>query len=246
MRELLTVGLVFGLTAGSAPGLHAADRAAALAVLEKAVKARGGADGLARAAVASRTGKGSIALPGADQTFTTEEIFNLPTQSRVKIDGNKVKIMEVLNGDRGWKLSAGGGAVELDRGRLAEVQEEAYVWWLVTLAPLLKDGFDLDVLPETKVDGRPAVGVKVTARGRPDASLYFDKESGLLVKVARRAREAGVPVDKEYYYSEYKDVDGVKVPGKEVVHLNGRKFTEVQYSDCKFLSRPDESAFARP
>jgi hypothetical protein len=179
-------------------------------------------------------------------TFTTEEIFNLPTQSRVKLEVNRTPIMEVLNGERGWKLSAGGGAIEMDRGRLAEVQEEAYVWWLTTLAPLLKDGFDLDVLPETKVNGRPASGVKVTARGRPDTSLYFDNESGLLVKIARRAKEAGVPVDKEYYYSDYKDVDGVKVPGKEIVHLNGRKFTEVQYSDYKFLRKPDESAFARP
>jgi hypothetical protein len=243
---LVVLGLVFALTTGSAPCVRAADRAAALAVIEKAVKAQGGADGLTRAAVAGREGKGTVSVPGSEATFTTEEVYNLPMQSRVKIDGNKIRIVQVLNGDRGWKLSAGGGAIEMDRASLTWTQEEAYVWWLATLAPLLKDGFELDVLPATKVNGRPASGVKVTARDRPDVSLYFDTESGLLVKIARRAKEAGVPVDKEYSYSDYKDVDGVKVPGKEVIHINGRKFSEVQYSDYKFLRKPDESAFARP
>jgi hypothetical protein len=242
MRKLLTLGLVFALPAASA---RAADRAAALAVIEKAVKAQGGADGLARAALAARGGKGVLALRGSDLPFTTEEILNLPNQSRVKLEVNRAQIMEVFNDDRGWKQS-GGATIAMSPGRLAEVREEAYVWWLATLAPLLKDGFDLDVLPEINVDGRPAAGVKVTARGRPDAALYFDKDSGRLVKIRRRAKEAGIESDKEYFYSDYKDVDGVKIPGKEVVHLNGRKFSEVQYTEYKFLRKPDESAFARP
>jgi hypothetical protein len=246
MRGLLALGLVFGLTAGTTPSVRAADRAAALALIEKAVKAQGGADRLARAAVASRGGKGALTLRGADLTFTTEEVLNLPAQIRIKNEANKTVLVRVLNGDKGWLQSAGGVTAEMPRERLVEIQEEAYVWWLVTLAPLLKDDFDLDVLPEIKVEGRPAAGVKVTARNRPDASLYFDKESGLLVKIARRARETGIELDKEYFYSDYKDVDGVKVPGKEVVHLNGRKFSEVQYSEYKFLGKPDESAFARP
>jgi hypothetical protein len=244
MRRLLTLGLVFAVSA-AAPCAQAADRAAALAVVEKAVKAQGGADGLARAAVAARGGKGVLFLRGTDLPFTTEEVLNLPNQSRVKLEVNRTQIMEVCNGDRGWKQS-GGTTIDMGPARLAEVREEAYVWWLATLAPLLKEGFDLDVLPEIKMEGRPAAGVKVKARGRPDAALYFDKDSGALLKIARRAKEAGIEYDKEYFYSDYKDVDGVKLPGKEVVHLNGRKFSEVQYSEYKLLRKPDESAFTRP
>ncbi len=243
MRGLLALGMVLGLTVAPAA---AADRAAALAVIEKAVKAQGGIDSLTKAAVARRGGKGALTLRGSDLAFTTEEAFNLPNQVRIKIESNKVQILRVLNGDKGWLQSAGGVTIDLDRDRIGEIREEAYVWWLATLAPLLKDGFDLDVLPETKVNGRPAAGVKVAARGRPDVALFFDKESGLLVKIARRARDTGVEVDKEYFYSDYKDVDGVKVPGKEVIHHNGRKFSEVQYSEYKILDRPDDSAFARP
>jgi hypothetical protein len=245
MSRLLVLGLMIGWACGVGDTARAADRAAALAVVERAVKAQGGAEGLARAAVAVRAGKGILAL-GAEVPFTSEETLNLPTQLRVKLDVSKMQMVRVLNGDKGWQQSAGGQTLELTRERLGEVQEEAYVWWLVTLVPLLKDGFDLDVLPEIKVDGRPAAGVKVSARGRPDAALYFDKDSGRLVKIRRRARETGVEVEKEYVYSDYKDVDGVKVPGKEVVTINNRKFSEVQYAEYRFLRRPDESAFTRP
>jgi hypothetical protein len=229
----------------AAVAVRADDRAEARAVVEKAVKAQGGAEGLAKAAVATRSGKGVLSL-GAEIAFTSEETYNLPGQLRVKLEAGKMQLQRVLNGDKGWQQSAGGETIELAKDRLAEAQEEAYVWWLVTLAPLLKDGFDLAPLAEAKVNDRPALGVKVSARNRPDAALYFDKESGLLVKIARRARETGVAVDKEYFYSDYKDVDGVKVPGKEVMHVNGRKFYEVQYREYKFLGKPDEGAFARP
>ncbi len=244
MSRIAVLGLMIGW-ACSGDFAQGADRAAALALVERAVKAQGGAEGLARAAVAVRAGRGILAL-GAAVPFTSEEVLNLPSQLRVRLDVNKMQMVRVLNGDKGWQQSAGGQTLELARDRLGEVQEEAYVWWLVTLAPLLKDGFDLDVLPEVKVDGRPAAGIKVSARGRPDASLYFDKESGRLVKIARRARETGVEVEKAYFYSDYKDVDGVKVPHKEVTTVNNRKFSEVQYTEYRFLRRSDESAFVRP
>lgn len=243
MRGKLAWMLVVALTCATAA--RADDRAAALAVIEKAVKAQGGAEGLGKAAAATRSGKGVLSL-GGEVAFTSEEVYNLPGQMRFKVLAGKVQLLQVLNGDKGWQQSAGGETSELVKARLEEAQEEAYVWWLVTLAPLLKDGFDLTPLPEVKVNDRPAVGVKVVARGRPDAALYFDKEDGKLVKIARRARVSGVAVDKEYLYGDYKAVDGVQVPGKELTTVNGKKFSEVVYREYKFLSKPDDSAFSRP
>ena len=139
-------------------------------MVAKAIKAHGGLEGLTKAATAARAGKGVLLVRGLDLNFTTDEVLNLPNQLRVRLEVNKTQLMRVLNGDKGWEQSAGGMTLEMTRDRLAEARDEAYVWWLVTLAPLLKDGFDLDVLPEIKVDGRAAVGVKVASRGRPDAA----------------------------------------------------------------------------
>jgi hypothetical protein len=233
--------VVCGLAAGPAA---ADDRAAALAVVERAVKAHGGAEVLGRAAAAVRTGKGVLLVGGSEVPFTTDEALNLPNSLRVRVEVGRTEMVRVLNGNRGWQRS-GGETAEIGRDRLGEIQEEAYVWWLVTLAPLLKAGFDLTPLPDVKVNDRPAAGVKVAARNRPAVALYFDKETGLLVKIARRAREAGLPVEKEYFYSAYKEIAGVKLPTRETVTLNGRKFSDTTYGDYQ-LRQPDEGAFARP
>jgi hypothetical protein len=226
--------------------VRADDRETALAVLEQAIKAHGGADALARSANSTRSGKGTITVEGKDLSVNTEAVLSLPDKQRVAVVVEKqLPITIVLNGDKGWKLT-GGAAADLPKESLTELRGEAAVWWLATLVPLKKAPFELSPLPEIKVNGQPAVGVKAASKGQPDAKLYFDKGSGLLVKIERRAKEAGLEVFKEYFYSDHKEIDGVKVPLREVHHVNGRKSFDVTLTAFKVLAKPDESAFGKP
>ena len=88
----------------------------------------------------------------------------------------------VLNGDKGW-IQAGGATRELTKQDLKERREELYVWRLMNLTPLLNEEFKLTRLADAKVGGREAAVVKVEHKDYPDARLYFDKKSGLLVKL---------------------------------------------------------------
>ena len=117
-----------------------------------------------------------------------------------------------------------------------------------TLVPLLRDkAYRLHALGEMKVGGRPAVGVRVESRGHKDVNLYFDKKTGLLAKVERRALDdAGKEVTEESFCSGYKDVGGVKLPMKVVVQHDGKKFLEMEFSEYRFLDKLDDSEFARP
>ena len=58
--------------------LHAQDRAEALAVVDKAIKAHGGAEALAKASLALRTGSGVMTFFGKDMNFTDEVILGRP------------------------------------------------------------------------------------------------------------------------------------------------------------------------
>src|SRR5262249_26193470 len=145
----------------------------------------------------------------------------------------RAQLIVVLNGDKGWMLTGGGTAQEMNKETLSERREELYVWWLMTLTPLLKDGFELKPLADAKVNDREAAVVKVSRQGHSDLPLYSNKKSGLLVKIARRASEAGVALNKEYLYSDHKDFDGAKMPGKEIITMNGNKLSEVKFTRCK-------------
>ena len=58
------------------------------------------------------------------------------------------------------------------------------------VTPLLEDKtFELSPMGETKIEDRPARGVRVVMKGQPDVSLFFAKDSGLLVKVDRRGQD---------------------------------------------------------
>lgn len=244
MRTILLGSLLAVVTA--ALPARAGDRERALAVIEQAIKAHGGADGLARAAQMERTGRGVMPRAGGDVEFTSQDIVSLPDRVRLSIRLGQAEILTVMSGDKGWQKPAGGSAVELRKDQLEEYRGAAYVWWLATLAPLQKADFGLATAPDARVNGRDAAGVRALRRGQPEVALYFDKQSGLLVKVAQRTRLVGVPVEQEYVYSDHKEFNGVKLAGKEVLSVNGKKMHEVRYTDCKFLSKIEDSTFARP
>jgi hypothetical protein len=247
MRRALRLALALGVLYGAAGPLRADDRDKALALIERAIKAHGGEAGLAKVAVSTRTNAGTQTQPTGEVSFTSTVTQGLPERVRMDIEAEKrVKLVTVIDGDKGWVQPGGGSTIPLDRDRLKEMKGEAYVWWLATLVPLKQAGLTLATVPEVKVDGKPALGVKVSGRGEPDAKLYFDQGSGLLVKIERRAPETGVPVNKEYYFSDFKEFDGVKLPAREVMTVNGRKWYEVKVLTYKFLPKVEDSAFARP
>jgi hypothetical protein len=63
--------------------------------------------------------------------------------------------------------------------KLAEAQEETYTHWVATLVPLLKEtGFRLEPLAESKVEDRPAVGIKVEDDPLPPVSLLKPSDNG--------------------------------------------------------------------
>jgi hypothetical protein len=226
------------------------DRAAALAVVEEAIKAHGGADALAKLRTVVRKSAGRMTVADKEILFANESTAQLPDRWRVEADlragEQKLHLLQVVNGDKGWQ-STGGAVAELTAERLKEVREDGCVWWLTTLLPLTKGtSLRLAPLPETKINGEPALGVKVSSKGHADVSLYFDKQSRLLVKTERQAVEAGAPVAREETYSGYKEFDGIKLPTRVVQTAGGKKFSEITEAAYKFPPKVEETTFAKP
>ena len=243
MRLLIVA--VWLIWLGLPTSVRGGDRDKALQVIEQAIKAHGGAEALEKAQMCSRSGKGVVFTPSGEDRLTTEEMVHLPDSCRVVLEFGRNRITLVLKGDKGWMQSAG-VTQELNKEALRERRDDLYVWWLVGLTPLRKEEFTLTPLADVRVERQDAAVIKVSRRGYPDVRLFFDKKSGLLLKSARRATEAGFAFTKEHVYSDYKDCDGVKLPGKEVVTNNGNKLVEVSFSDYRLLRRIDDKTFDKP
>ena len=86
----------------------------------------------------------------------------------------------------------------------------------------------------------------VKSKGHDDTRLYFDRETGLLVKIARFTKSGGATVEKEYLYSNHKEINGLQLPTRAVEMINGRKFSEIKSASYKFHSRVSSFSFTRP
>ncbi|HZY85230.1 MAG TPA: hypothetical protein VFE78_10395 [Gemmataceae bacterium] len=193
MPQLTPVLLALALLA---PPAAARAEDAPRAVIERAVRKMGEAV-LERKTAVRATVKGKMFLSGADQSFPMlcESLNDRGRRNRVtyrvELGGNKVEAVVVFDGDHSWH-GVNGRAQDFGPDERKAVGVSSYVDRVTNLVPLLKDKtFSLAPLGEDKVEGKPAVGVKVSSKDRPDVSLYFDKASGLLVKYAYRSRGMG-------------------------------------------------------
>jgi hypothetical protein len=197
-----------------------------------------------------RRATGTMSFFGQEIPFSDELTLQLPDKSRLVVEGGpegqKTKFTIVSRGDRAWQ-STGGTVMDVTKDRLQEIQEELYVLWVSTLVPLKTEkGFSFIALADGKVGDRDTTSVLVSRQGRVDLKLSFDKPTGLLLKIERKAKQAGITIDKEYLYSGYRLVDGVELPSKYTERASGKKVVDVTSITYQFLSRADSSMFEKP
>src|SRR5947209_8768143 len=224
MRKFLVPSVVVCLCL--CPAAYAAADDAPRQIIEKAVKA-GGAGNLAKLKVTRSKFRGTLETQGVTANITGEMLVQLPGQMKLvmnaEIQDQNVTISYVLNGAKGW-LQVAGNTMAIEGADLEDEKEGLHAEQARMLVPLLRDkAFRLAPLGEIKVKGKDTVGVKVSSPGHKDINLYFDKKSGLLAKDERRGLDDNKQeVTEEVFYSEYRTIEGVKVPGKLLDHCDGQ------------------------
>ena len=248
MKKLLVM-MVSTAVMGALIGLaRAADDPKA--VLDKGIKALGGEDKLGKLKAYSMKSKGKVFIQGSPNEFTmevtTQGLDHTHSRFEGEFNGQKIEVTSVIAGDKGW--STFGDAGELDADRVAHEKRNLYLQVLpVTLSRLKDSAYKLEAAKEEQVDGKPAVGVKITGPGQKDFILYFDKDSGLPVKLVGSAFNfMQEEVNQEVTYGGYKDFDGIKRPTKVETKHNGEKVVEAEVTEFKLLDKVDPKTFTKP
>jgi hypothetical protein len=77
------------------------------------------------------------------------------------------------------------------------------------------------------------------------ATLYFDQQSGLLLRVVRYGKTQIGRVPTQIDYSDYRDVGGIKMPfHMTFAWLDGRD--AIQLSEIQVNAPIDDAKFGRP
>jgi hypothetical protein len=223
----------------------------AKAVIDRAVAALGGAAKLGAAKAVVWKTKGKMHRNDADNEFsskvTAQGVDHFRQDFEGEFDGNPVKGVTVLAGDKAWR-KFGEETRKLEDDALASQKRNVYLQVVPEMPLLLKgEGFKVETGEEEKVGGKPAAVLKVTGPDGKEFQLFYDKESGLPVKMtATVAGRQGNEFAQETTFGNYKDFDGIKRATKIVTKRNGTKFLDAELTEFKVLDKVDPKTFAEP
>jgi outer membrane lipoprotein-sorting protein len=234
------------------PSVRADDAADAKAIVAKAIKAIG-AKIDDKPVMMTWKDKGTFTGGGIKMPYTGDWAYQGPDKYRFDISGDfngmKIDFLVVVNGTKAWESSMG-KSQEITGEKLAQTLAEVYQFHVLSLLPLLTDKeFKLTTAGEKDVIAKKAAVVKVMRDKRPTITLYFDKESGLLVKnelMVKDEFQNWKEVLDEGYYEDYKDVGGRKVFTKMRVVRDGKPMIDSTLSDQKTPEKIDAKLFEKP
>lgn len=240
------VPVIAAVAPGSTPGGEASSEGmsrtampTADQILAKFIQASGGAEAIQK--VSSRVANGVILGPGGHR---------LPVEVFSKASGGQRRVMHmphgetvmVYNGHEGWMQNAGGQAREVTGGELEAMELGANLH----LALNLKQRFSrLHAGRPEQVDGREADVLMGFNPGQAPVKLYFDSQSGLLVRTETFTATPLGYDPMQVDYADYRNTDGVEAPFRETVAQPGLSYT-IQFEQVRQNIPVSDSEFAKP
>jgi hypothetical protein len=229
------------LVMATAPGLPRPD-----IIVDRYLQAIGGAEKLnaITSYVATGTSQGFRGFGGGGSV----QIFAKHPDQRsmvieYKAEGRDATVRS-FDGKTGWiktplnvlgEYQLGGG--ELDGARLdAQMTFPGQIKQVLTR---------MRTLDPTEINGREVDVVQGNGLRGLFATLYFDTETGLLTRMVRFGSSPIGRLPTQFEFSDYRDVDGVKLPFKtDFVWLDGRD--AIQLNEIRLNLPVDASRFDRP
>ena len=250
MRAMLLSFFGLGLFLVASSSLRAQDDLRA--VIDKAIKAQGGEERINKHKAGTSKSKGTVDVQGMSIDFTEEAFFHLPNKvksvQQLNIMGMPFKIMIGFDGAKAW-LNVNGKDVDMMLDKIADLMHEQIYLSEVTRLTTLKDKkFELFSLGEAKVQDKPAIGIRVANKDHKDINLFFNKETGLLVKFEHRTVDFNTQqeVNEERIITEFQDKDGTKEPKKAIINRDGKKYIDVEVLEVKYQDEIDDTQFSKP
>ncbi len=206
-------------------------------ILEKYLAAVGGSDALLK--IKTRVQKGNIDSFGEKYPI---EIFSEGPDKRVSISHpSSGASITAYNGQTGW-LAMPRGFHQMTAAEQQAASIDAQLYFAARLPDLYKE---FRVRPGEAIEGKSTVVLSAKGKDKPSLRLYFDQESGLLLRLVRYAETPLGRNPTQIDYADFRAVDGVKIPCRWTLTRPNGRFT-IQVDDIKQNVPVDEKLFVMP
>lgn len=192
-------------------------------VIEKHLAAMGGREALGKLTSRKATGTITIELPNGAIGGPVEMYSKAPNKVRAYMSldlsamglNDKMTLDQKFDGTSGWVLDSLQGDRQITGNQLDNMKNGEFP------NPLLNhktNGMKVELLPNETVAGKAAVVLRITPKVGSVTKLYLDAETMLVVRAIASVNvpEQGGDIETVSETSDYRTVDGVKVPFKTV------------------------------
>jgi zinc protease len=228
----------------SRPPATADPAAAARALLDKVIAAKGGLERLR--AVKSLTVRTRGRMTGQEQAVTVEATTYLqyPNRFRNEVKLPEASVVQVFDGTRGWTKDPAGihdAAPEEIRNIQTNFQRDTIALLLGAYDGVVR----VRLLPDVRGDnGTRYHALEMSSRTLDPVVVYVDPETSLVAKQSYVAAGPGQPIVEERF-SDYRAVDGVQI-AYTATQKAGDRAVERTVTDIRINDALDPRLFTRP
>ncbi len=250
MKKICAMLALFGLLTGlnMISAWAQADQAKKAAegknALEEWIVAQGGREAISKIKDNKLSCVLNLVAQGLNGSFTIQQ--KNPGKIRQDIDIMGMKIVQAYNGTKGWMANPATGAVEEMPELLQQEMKRGAIDNVLMLNPD-KYGVVFTLEGRQSIEGKEYLILKETYSDGFVATHYLDSETHLLFKtVAMSLGQMGEKVERETFMSDYRDVQGTKVPFSININQGGAKYATCSVKEYTFNTNPDDAFFDKP
>lgn len=191
------------------------------------------------------TATGKLNQGGLEIPFV--QISARPNNIRIEGTFQGLTFIQTYNGTEGWMLNPFTGATEAQpmtadelKGLKIQADMDGMLWdW--------KDkGYKVELDTTVDVEGTMCYKIDVTTAEGDVYSSYIDTESYLMIKTHTKTTINGVEVESDTFYSNYKDVNGIILPGTIENRYNGNPGEVIIIDKYEIDIQYEQSKFEKP
>ncbi len=208
-------------------------------LLEKYVQAIGGSAALEK--ITSRVEQGKLSSPDGSQ-FPIEVYAKAPNMRLSVMHTPRGENVTAYDGQGGWMAAMGRPARQLAGPELQTMRLDADFYFPAHAKQVFAQ---FRVQPPEDVGGHEANVLFAYTPGKSSAKMYFDQQSGLLVRMVQYTETPLGLLPAQIDYSDYRDVDGVKVACRWTLARTRGRFT-IQVEKIQQNVPIDDAKFALP
>jgi zinc protease len=210
-------------------------------VLDKYIKAIGGKAAIEM--LTSRVSKGTFEMDQLSGPAAEEIDAKAPNKQYMVTDApNLGQIKRGFNGAAGWEDNPQMGMRDITGAELAAMKRDADFYGEINF----KDHYPtMTVKGKESVNGHDAYVIEATPPDGAADTIYFDADSGLLVRLQREIDGPNGKATLEVTYEDYREVDGIKLP--YVMHFSIGQFAfAIKLNEVKHNVPIDDAKFEKP